>query len=306
MCGLTFEVDGQRILSVGAGRSRTFSPRATSAPRAPRSPTIHDDPDRLRTPLRRTPSGDFEPIAWDEAFELVARRLREIRARHGADAVALYMGNPIAHNHAVLALRNGLLRRLGTRNCTSAGSQDTSPRFAASYYLYGSSLAMPVPDIERTDYFLCLGANPRVSQRQLPDGAEHSRASASHSSARRPRGGGRSAPHRDRPRSRRARGDPARRRRGISAVDGAGDRRRRPRRRRESHRTGCGRFRVPSKPAWRPLRPNASRRAWASTPKRFAGWPANSPPLTTSVAYSRVGVVQQRARHRGFDGHRHL
>jgi anaerobic selenocysteine-containing dehydrogenase len=67
----------------------------------------------------------------------------------------------------VLALRNGLFRAIGTRNCTSAGSQDTSPRFAVSYYLYGSSLSIPVPDIDRTDYFLCLGANPRVSNGSL-------------------------------------------------------------------------------------------------------------------------------------------
>ena len=73
------------------------------------------------------------------------------------------MGNPIGHNHGVLILRNGLFRALGTRNCTGAGSQDTSPRFAVSYYLYGSSLAVPVPDIDRTAYLLCLGANPRVS-----------------------------------------------------------------------------------------------------------------------------------------------
>jgi anaerobic selenocysteine-containing dehydrogenase len=60
-------------------------------------------------------------------------------------------------------VRSGLLKALGTRNCTSAGSQDTSPRFATSYYLYGSSLAIPVPDVDRTQYFLCLGANPMVS-----------------------------------------------------------------------------------------------------------------------------------------------
>jgi anaerobic selenocysteine-containing dehydrogenase len=57
-----------------------------------------------------------------------------------------------------------LLKALGTRNRTGAGSQDTSPRFAASYYLYGNTLLMPAPDIERTDYFLCVGANPAVSQ----------------------------------------------------------------------------------------------------------------------------------------------
>ncbi len=162
MCGLRFEVDGQRITSVSGDDQDVFS-QGYICPKGAAIAAIHEDPDRLRTPMRRTPSGDFEPISWKEAYDIVGTRLRAVRAEHGPEAIALYMGNPIAHNHGVLALRQGLFNALGTRNCMSAGSQDTSPRFAASYYLYGSSLAVPIPDIERTDYFLCLGANPRVS-----------------------------------------------------------------------------------------------------------------------------------------------
>ena len=162
MCGLSFEVEAGRILSVGADEEDVFS-QGYICPKGAAIAAVHDDPDRLRAPVRRTPSGDFEPISWDDALSIVARRLKEIRGERGADAIALYIGNPVAHNHGALALRNGLFRAIGTRNCTSAGSQDTSPRFAASYYLYGSSLSIPVPDIDRTAYFLCLGANPRVS-----------------------------------------------------------------------------------------------------------------------------------------------
>ena len=162
MCGLSLEVDGDKIVDVRPDEDDVFS-RGYICPKGAAIAAVHDDPDRLRSPMRRTPSGDFEPIGWDEAFDLVGAKLNSIRAQHGADSVALYMGNPIAHNHAALILRNGLMRALGTRNCTSAGSQDTSPRFATSYYLYGSSLAVPIPDVDRTDYLLCLGANPRVS-----------------------------------------------------------------------------------------------------------------------------------------------
>jgi anaerobic selenocysteine-containing dehydrogenase len=133
-------------------------------PKGVATAAIHDDPDRLHQPLRRTASGGFEPIAWEDAMALAAQRLREIRARHGRDAVAIYYGNPLVHNHGALALRQGFLNAIGTRNCTSAGSQDTSPRFAASYYLYGSSWTIPVADVDRTDYLLCIGANPIVSQ----------------------------------------------------------------------------------------------------------------------------------------------
>jgi anaerobic selenocysteine-containing dehydrogenase len=162
MCGLRFDVEGERIASVGPDDEDEFS-HGYICPKGAAIAAVHDDPDRLRTPVRRTAAGDFEPIGWEDAFALVAQRLKEIRAQYGPDAIALYMGNPIGHNHGALALRQSLMKAIGSRNCTSSGSQDTSPRFAVSWYLYGSSLAIPVPDLDRTDYFLCLGANPRVS-----------------------------------------------------------------------------------------------------------------------------------------------
>jgi anaerobic selenocysteine-containing dehydrogenase len=163
MCGLKFEVEAQRIVSVEPDDQDVFS-KGYICPKGAAIASVYDDPDRLRTPVRRTPAGDFEPIEWEDALALTADRLNEIRKKHGPDAIGLYLGNPMVHNHAVLALRHALMRAIGSRNCTSSGSQDTSVRFATSWYLYGSSLAVPVPDVDRTDYFLCLGANPRVSQ----------------------------------------------------------------------------------------------------------------------------------------------
>lgn len=161
-CGLAFEVEGDRIIAVRPDDDDVLS-AGYVCPKGIAIKDVHDDPDRLRRPMRRTVTGDFEPCSWDEAFSLVAGRLREIRAAHGADAVALYIGNPIVHNHGALLLRGALLRALGTRNSFSAGSQDTSPRFATSYHLYGSSLVLPIPDVDRTQYFLCIGANPVIS-----------------------------------------------------------------------------------------------------------------------------------------------
>jgi len=161
-CGLALEVEGDRIVSVRGDDEDGFS-HGYVCPKGVSIADVHHDPDRLRSPVRRTADGTFEPIGWDEALDLVGARLRALREKHGADAIALYMGNPIIHNHGALLLRSGLQRAIGTRNSFSAGSQDTSPRFAVSYLLYGSSLVTPIPDIDRTDYFLCIGANPWAS-----------------------------------------------------------------------------------------------------------------------------------------------
>jgi len=160
-CGLRFEVEGNRILSVRPDREDPFS-QGYACPKGMAIAELHDDPDRLRQPVRRTASGEFEPIAWDEAFALAAAGLARARD-HGRNSVAVYWGNPIIHNHGALLARRGLNAALRTRNVFGAGSQDVSPRFATSHYLYGSSLAFPVPDLDRTELFLCVGGNPVVS-----------------------------------------------------------------------------------------------------------------------------------------------
>ena len=167
MCGLRFEVDGERILSVAPDDDDVFS-HGFICPKGASIAGIQDDPDRLHQPMRRTADGNFEPISWADAFDLVGQRLNAIRKQHGADAIGLYMGNPIAHNHAVLALRHGLFRAIGTRNCTSAGSQDTSPRglqrriisTAIRWRFQCLIWSGPIT-------LLCVGANPRISNGSL-------------------------------------------------------------------------------------------------------------------------------------------
>jgi len=166
MCGLKLELDGDRIVSVRGDQDDPFS-QGYICPKGVAIGDVHHDPDRLRTPLKRAADGNFVPIGWEEAFNLVEQRLHAVRATGGADAIAVYMGNPIIHNYGALLLRAGLARAVGSRNFFGAGSQDTSPRFAVSYLLYGSSLVTPVPDLDRTDYFLCVGANPWISNGSL-------------------------------------------------------------------------------------------------------------------------------------------
>ena len=162
LCGLELQLEGDRVVRVRGDADDVFS-KGYICPKGVATAEFHHDRDKLTGPMRRTESGDFEPIDWETALSLVAGRLKTTRRQHGADAVALYVGNPVIHNYGALALRAGLIRALGTKNVSSASSQDTAPRFATSYYLYGLSLSSPVPDIDRTDYLLCVGANPRVS-----------------------------------------------------------------------------------------------------------------------------------------------
>jgi len=155
------EVDGDRVVGVRGDEADPFS-KGYICPKATALADLHHDPDRLRRPLIREGMG-WREAGWDEALDLVARRLREIRAEHGKHAIAVYQGNPSAHNLGLLTYGQLVLRTLGTRNMYSATSLDQLPHMLAALQMFGNQLLMPVPDVDRCDLFVCLGANPLAS-----------------------------------------------------------------------------------------------------------------------------------------------
>ncbi len=165
MCGIAIEHENGKILSIAGDHEDPLS-QGHVCPKALALQDLDEDPDRLRTPLVRTANG-HEPISWEDAFELVASRLSGIRREHGKDAVGIYVGNPSVHNYATMLYALPLLAALRTKNRYSATSVDQLPRMVASYLVYGHQLLFPVPDLERTDFLLVLGANPVVSNGSL-------------------------------------------------------------------------------------------------------------------------------------------
>src|SRR3954470_5392426 len=165
ICGLAIEVDGDQILSIRADADDVFS-RGHVCPKAVALKDLHEDPDRLRRPLRRRGS-DWEEIGWEEAEDLAAERLLDVQRTHGRNAVAVYQGNPTAHNYGALLYGQLLLRTLRTRSRYSATSVDQLPHMLASLLMFGHQLLLPVPDVDRTSFFLMLGANPLVSNGSL-------------------------------------------------------------------------------------------------------------------------------------------
>jgi anaerobic selenocysteine-containing dehydrogenase len=164
-CGLEITVEGDRVTSIRGDEADPFS-RGYICPKATALADLHTDPDWLRQPMIRD-GETWRPASWNEAFDLVGSRLREIRSEHGADALAVYQGNPSAHNLGLLTYGQLTLRSFGTRNLYSATSLDQLPHMLAGLLMFGSPLLMPVPDIERCDLFICMGANPLVSNGSL-------------------------------------------------------------------------------------------------------------------------------------------
>jgi anaerobic selenocysteine-containing dehydrogenase len=164
-CGIVVETEGRRVLSVRGDERDPFS-KGYICPKAHALKELQNDPDRLRRPVRRTGSG-WQEIPWDEALAEAADNLLRVRSQHGTESLAIYLGNPNAHNLGATLYGRVLIRSLGSHQRFSATSVDQLPKMISSCLLFGEQLLVPVPDVDRTAYLLVIGGNPVVSNGSL-------------------------------------------------------------------------------------------------------------------------------------------
>ncbi|MFF8291679.1 molybdopterin oxidoreductase family protein [Streptomyces sp. NPDC016309] len=165
-CGLTLTLDGTRVTGARGDRDDVFS-QGFICPKGASFGELDADPDRLRTPLVRDEHGTLREASWDEAFDLIARRLPPLVERHGADAVGVVLGNPNVHTMAGALYPPVLLGALRTRNLFTASTLDQMPKHVSSGLMFGDAFAIPVPDLDRTAHLLVIGANPLDSNGSL-------------------------------------------------------------------------------------------------------------------------------------------
>jgi len=164
-CGLEVRVNDGRVIGIRGAEDDVFS-HGYICPKGYALKDLHEDPDRLRTPLIRR-KGVHVEASWDEAYAEIERRLPPVLAAHGRDAVAVAVGNPSAHKMGLLLYFPRLAKALGTKNVYSASTLDQMPKQLSSGLMFGHWLSIAVPDIERSDFLLVLGANPMASNGSL-------------------------------------------------------------------------------------------------------------------------------------------
>ncbi len=170
MCGIKIKTRGTRILSIEQDKDDPLS-RGYVCTKAKAIKDLHEDPDRLRQPVKRTGSG-WQKIGWDQALDETARGIRKVQKKHGRHSAAVYIGNPAAHFHGLLLYGLMFTKILKTRSRFSASSLDQLPLMLTTHQMFGHQLMFRIPDIDRTDYFVIMGGNPVVSNGSIMTAAD--------------------------------------------------------------------------------------------------------------------------------------
>ncbi|HEX2285309.1 MAG TPA: molybdopterin-dependent oxidoreductase [Mycobacterium sp.] len=165
MCGLEIQVDGGRVASIRGNRDDTWS-RGHICPKGATLGAVHEDPDRIRRPMIKV-DGQWQEVSWDAAFRRCTELLAPVIEKYGIGAVTCYTGNPLAHSFSLGRYTGVLLGMSGIPLSYSPGTVDQWPKNLSSHLMYGGWWTFPVPDIERTDLLVVMGANPAASQGSL-------------------------------------------------------------------------------------------------------------------------------------------
>ena len=162
-CGLLVHVRDDKIQRIEGDPDHPTS-RGGLCVKAQAIPELVEDPDRLRTPLRRLGErggGRWTPITWDQALDEIASRLLALRERHGPESVAAYRG--IANsNIPQTPYFMRLLNAFGTPNLTSTFCVCVGPKAISAMHTYGRNL-WPLGDYRNANCILLFGSNPAVS-----------------------------------------------------------------------------------------------------------------------------------------------
>jgi anaerobic selenocysteine-containing dehydrogenase len=159
VCGVTFPVTNGKVGTIRGDRDDVWS-KGFICPKGTTLGALHDDPDRIRTPMIRD-GETWREVSWDEAFERCEELIGGVLADHGVKAITSFIGNPTGHSFSLGRYAGMVTTPLPY--IYSAGTVDQWPKNVSALLMFGNMWLFPAPDISRTDYFLCMGGNPHAS-----------------------------------------------------------------------------------------------------------------------------------------------
>ncbi|MBI4493634.1 MAG: molybdopterin-dependent oxidoreductase [Chloroflexi bacterium] len=166
-CPAVATVEAERVVALRPDASHPYGGALCAKGRA--APELLDHPERVDYPLRRTrpktdPDPGWERCTWDEALDLVARKLLEVRAASGPEAVVFSKGTGggtgLTDTEAWLGR---LANCFGTPNVASTTHLCQWPRdTGAACYTFGTE-RLAMPDVARSGCVVLWGSNPSAN-----------------------------------------------------------------------------------------------------------------------------------------------
>ncbi len=156
-CGILAHVKDGRVTKIQGNPNDPLS-RGRLCPRGAGGTGLLYDPDRLRYPmLRREKRGaqQFEQVSWDAALNEIARNFEQIKARHGAEALALF-----SHGYGGSWFKH-LFKAYGSPNIAAPSyAQCRGPRDVGFSLTYGTGVGSPeITDIANTRCLVLIGSH---------------------------------------------------------------------------------------------------------------------------------------------------
>ncbi len=157
-CGITITTEQGKISKVKGDKAHPTT-QGYICQKAARLPYYQDHGDRLQTPLRRLPNGEFEAISWDTALAEIAQKLQHIKSQYGGHSFA-FVGGGGQGNHLGGIYSSQLRAFMKTPFIYSALAQEKTQDFWVNGRLFGHQTCHTTEDVEHADYVLFIGCNP--------------------------------------------------------------------------------------------------------------------------------------------------
>lgn len=160
-CPILVTVEGGRAVKVTGDPDAPLFDGYT-CPKGRALPEFHNGPERLLHALRRNAAGDFEPMPSQAMIPEIAGRVRDIVARHGPEAVAVYCGTGTTSTMIPGMVSSAWLRALGSPMAFSVSTID-KPGMQIAQARHGLWEAGH-PPFEQAGAWILIGSNPVISK----------------------------------------------------------------------------------------------------------------------------------------------
>ncbi len=155
-CGLNVYLAEGKVVRVEGMAEHPIN-RGRLCPKAAAIIDYEYSPERLRYPLKRE-NGNWKRISWEEALDIIASRLTELKATYGAKSLVVFAGMQVLLDGLP---DRGLLQRFcdvyGTPNYFNVDSMCFRPRVIAYYLTFGERV---IVDVGNAKLIMLWGNNP--------------------------------------------------------------------------------------------------------------------------------------------------